>query len=316
MLAHFEYGHLYKFLVSAGILLVVLGIALPWFLPTKNDLLLVPAADVVTLTPTAQRVLQREQERAEFLLQAWPWISLPSIGIGVALTLHGLKKWKERQRIADTREEHERDLAAAQVQATASEVERKVDAEVALEEGPDLAPAHAADAPVTERTAAFRSKVVEVEARLVSLLTEAVSDSFDVRPHVKAQDKNRISVLDAVLESHNARSEDIVVEVRYLRGPTHVADYFLRTASLTELYTAATGRSAKPLLILVIGASRRPSDLAQHEGQVQRRLREARALIARDVEAITIWEADLEEMTPADLRQKLGRRLLRLPQPT
>lgn len=96
-----EFGSFYRFLTSAGIVLVVLGLGLPWLTAQLLPVLEVTSAELLSLTPTARSAIRTMQDLVAEVVAIQKWVVLSIVGAGGILLLIGLASWFSRQRVAD-----------------------------------------------------------------------------------------------------------------------------------------------------------------------------------------------------------------------
>jgi hypothetical protein len=127
-----EFGSLYKFVASIGLVLIVAAVGLPWVLLQSTDVLLISEKSIAGLPDTAGEAIQRRQA-----LVAWAQDHLP-VPVFIALALAGLCllgwalwKWAPSQQRSDANEQIA--LKKNQVEyknLSLDEVDKKLKAEV------------------------------------------------------------------------------------------------------------------------------------------------------------------------------------------
>lgn len=128
-----EFGSLYKFVASIGLVLIVAAVVLPWILLQSTAVLLIPKRSIAALPDSAGETIERRQ-----LLVAWVQDHLP-IPIFVVLALVGLCllgwalfKWAPSQQRSDANEQIALQKNEVEFQKlTRNEVEEKLKEEVA-----------------------------------------------------------------------------------------------------------------------------------------------------------------------------------------
>src|SRR4051812_2637321 len=97
----FEFGDLYKFVVSLGVVLISLSILAPWlFLKEPFDLFKTDA-ELKAVTAVARSVILSRQETVASILKFIPWFSMLGSACGITLICIGLKKWQGNQLLLD-----------------------------------------------------------------------------------------------------------------------------------------------------------------------------------------------------------------------
>lgn len=101
-MGNINYDSFYKFLVSLGIILVILPLTVLIFLTTNSFDLQITATDLTQYTPTAQKVIAWRQSLPLLIEEKSTWWIIGGVNIcGVCLILYGLIKWHELQKIDD-----------------------------------------------------------------------------------------------------------------------------------------------------------------------------------------------------------------------
>ena len=100
-----EYGDLYRFIVSIGILLIASSVAIPWLFlnqPFHSEMSL---TEINNLTENAQRLIQIRQNSALWILQNFMWVSIILATLGVLTIIFGIFKWNQKQKLLDRTDE-------------------------------------------------------------------------------------------------------------------------------------------------------------------------------------------------------------------
>lgn len=98
MKINIEYSDPYRFLVSAGILLISLSLLLPWLLLQVSLDIVISAVDLAQLTPAAQAIVERRQASALSLIENVGFVSALFAASGFLCLLFGLLFWYRRYR--------------------------------------------------------------------------------------------------------------------------------------------------------------------------------------------------------------------------
>lgn len=208
MLPKFEYAHLYKFLVSVGLLLLGLSIALPWLILRESGPLLIPEDDLKQLTGLAQRAIRRKQHDHFWMVRNYRWASLVFAGLGTIVSGVGLFMWGRRQAVLNRREDNEARKSDLELQSmTGSELERSRE-----EEAKKTLEAGATDKRVDLRS--MRDELVGIESLVFARFYEAFSGTYELFPNLTLSNGRR---LDLFLASNLLDQPDYVVEVKYVR---------------------------------------------------------------------------------------------------
>lgn len=262
-----EFGHLYKFVVSAGLILMGAAIALPWFVLQATESLRLRESELEELTEVSgQALLQREQQIA-WLVAWYPLLSVVLAVLGVAAIVYGMIKWTSRQQVLDERENiqlaierqnivrltqdeiasaQDREAEEEEAARTAQEDEQlegttpSTDVGQASEESGSLSghsmPRLDVEAPArqTQGPSTFRSEIAFIEGAAIERISRAFARTHSAEPHVRLGDQ----VADLLLLGKDAVTPTIVVEVVIARSPQTIrmrlAERLLRLARLVQ----------------------------------------------------------------------------------
>jgi hypothetical protein len=195
-----------KFLISAGVFLVVAAFVLPGLILRETEVLTMPRAALQEVTPTAKVELERRQGIARSAGQAAPWVAGGFLIVGALLIAIGIPRLKRQEGHEDERAAMERDKLRKELMPQ-TQGERKEQLEAELEEGaPGSARAGDPDIQV----------LADLESAVLDRIGEIGPPIYEVRPHVKVKGAPRI-LLDALMVSQLDQLPDILVEVKVAR---------------------------------------------------------------------------------------------------
>lgn len=315
LVPRFEFGQFHKFLVSLGLVLCLVALAVPWFVLRESDALRVSSEELEGLTAIGRATIERKQEGLHALVVIWPYVSTGLLVFGSAFVALGLTRWRTRQAVLDRMEDLSRAKLEDEVrQLTPAEVDRKIEresAEASREEASASEQRERAPQPsigVSSASSEFRARVFEVEALVASKLRAALSDWYELRPNLAVRSSRGTADIDVVAEAKWAGGADLVVEVRVVRrwGPTvFVGDWLLRAARNRQLYSEATGRKASAVLWMVADGT----DAAAPIG-LSKRMGQYMELIRPPVYVLTHTRDELERLTNEELRAEIDLALV------
>lgn len=238
-MAQLEFGQLYKFVVSLGLVLMGAAIVGPWAILRDEGALMVSEAELSGLTPLAREVLEAKQLHASRIVEWYPWVALAVFITGALLTIWGLRKWKPRQTVADKREDvglatEERQLEPLTPDETAQRLEEEVTAAEAgsYESEASSTPAgedpaepgespSESGAPISEDHSARRDRIrrtyEEVESLATSCIRAALPTFEAIQAGVKivGEDGRDLGRADVVaLASPGSREPSLVFEIK------------------------------------------------------------------------------------------------------
>lgn len=321
MLPKVEYGHLYKFAVSLGMLLVAIALVIPWLVLRESSVLLVPEADLDALTATGRSAMLRKQRDYEFILGNYRWVSSILLGLGATLCVYGLLQWRKRQPVFDEMEnlqvanlsvstpqeavdaKRERESNAAFADADADEALAEALSEAII--GPSVGESGTDRAEERAKTRAEAREAIDVVEQLVTeKLREAYSSTHLLHQNVGVRLRNGTeAIVDAVLWPTDYSDPPIAIEVKWARGSKDVRNRIhTAVAQLAQVVGAIENSpAARGLAIVVIEASLPPST----EHRLSEAAQAATDVLAVAVDVYVISMEQLRTATPSQLRYSL-----------
>ena len=105
-----QYDNLYKFLVSLGIVLIVLPVAALVFLFNMEPIL-ISQADYDLLSEFSLQMIANRNELTSYFISIFPWFAGSLICVGVGVLLIGICNWVGLQKNLDKKLDAETDIA-------------------------------------------------------------------------------------------------------------------------------------------------------------------------------------------------------------
>lgn len=125
-----QYDNLYKFLVSLGIVLIVLPPAASVFLFNMEPIL-ISQADYDLLSDFSLQMLATRNELISYFISIFPWFAGSLICIGIVVLLIGIFKWAGLQKNLDKKLDAEAAIQALNLlKMSSAEVAAKIEEEV------------------------------------------------------------------------------------------------------------------------------------------------------------------------------------------
>lgn len=125
-----QYDSLYKFLVSLGLIMVALPVAVLAYL-LNGELILISQDEFESLSKLSQQMISNRDKLLVILRYIFPWFSGLFILAGVGLLIYGLWKWKDIQKNLDKKLDAETTLQILNVLKTSpKEVNNKIESTV------------------------------------------------------------------------------------------------------------------------------------------------------------------------------------------
>lgn len=286
-------SHLRKYLTTLGVAIIAGTLSLAGlFFKIEQDLLMTNS-EIAKLTPGAQHTIRQRQDYLEIGTRLLPWFVLIGVLVGLSLSIYGIHGWAERQRIADDREEAERDKVRAEVRVmTKSERADKLDREAA-----ELSHARVErEEPPAQKVSMqpfseFRNKVASIENELTKKLSSIFGSS--VSPQMVARIGDQRYEVDALVNYPDNDDLSVVFEIKY-SSRNNVRNRM--NESLMRLARTATMFDAKAALMIVVPDTVESKWIDQWTAQAAELVSELRepprVLIMRESEFFTISPSD------------------------
>jgi hypothetical protein len=327
-----EYGHLDKFVISIGLVLIGSAAAIHWAVLRETGPLTVTTDELAELTDVARAVLLERQDQLATITHWYQPFCVLLVLIGLACVVVGLLRWRPQQARADRLAQAEAEKRFRELEEASAEVrERKTRHEAAraqAQERPtarDLrarqayppASAHlgAAEggAPASARPeggAALVAAYREVESELARALKAALQPEFLVREHVLVPGPDgsaRVGIADLVAVSTSVQHPDLVVELRYAPSRTSLPRVRHEAAGAADRLARLLARSqpdrpTQPVAVVVQDGEPGREPIADPE---------AADRIEDDVPVLVIGRRELADLVadPDALRGRLRRQL-------
>lgn len=323
----FDFGHFYKFIVSAGLVLVGAAFVVPWIVFQSTGILTISKTELDGLTDTAKTlIIERQSGLSDFQDWAFPGLPLALAIIGVCVTALGLILWHKRQATQNALEDLDLESKlAALSDATPSEVDAKLREEVAEDLGADpveepsaasgAEPGNDQGAPDASSThavlggssvvASRMGRIRDWEASLFARLEQAYTGATKPRQNVRMTTLDgRMYILDALLSPAEEDSEwgQLAIELKAVTSGKNLVPRIRGTAvqlgavalNLTPglVYTGMRGRPPKTTTTAVAIFVCDSATLANEHLRViaERTVRELHSLMQVSVGVIVISE--------------------------
>lgn len=210
-----QYDSLYKFLVSLGIILIILPfIALVYLI--NGDAVLISQTDYDALSQYSLQILNNRSELFNYFIDHFESIGSISILVGLLFAGTGLYKWKKNQDTLDKKLEAEatvQELSARQMSTSdvLSELEKETTEANPPEEG-----ISAIQSPENKQQSTM-AKFAEIEDYCFSYIFKKYSRNYIIQRNIRIQ-KYNFDVI-GISKKDNI---DLLFEIKYWRNPSIV----------------------------------------------------------------------------------------------
>ena len=294
----FEYADLYRFLVSAGIVLLALSFLAPWLLLREPLDVLYSASDQELLTDISRELLLRKQDTLLRVLAFIPVFSVALIILGGFLATYGGWGWFKLQKIRDkkeaiglAREEHEL------VSMTAAEKEEKMQSEIT--EVFD-------DSAVTADQSTFMKSYEAVESQIAKRINDVKGTTHNVLRNRRAGR----SFIDILVEPKSetgsiSLEKHYLIEVkvrRRIQGYLDLKSSFLQLQKAVSDYRSSTNVLPNSKLIIVV------QEYSDNNERVDRLIEKLEAEFKQSGKhnVVVIPEAELDKISDAQFSRIVG----------
>ncbi|HCE3705934.1 TPA: hypothetical protein NG682_004729 [Vibrio parahaemolyticus] len=293
----FEFGDLYKFIVSLGVVLITISIMVPWFFLKEPFDLFRPVNEINALSEVAKSVIEERQNTISLIVQLIPWFSLIGSIIGSILIYFGLKNWYSNQVHIDEQTRLDVEIKKQSLRdATKDEIEEKETAEY---QELQVAENSSVD---TYRVNSFRGQYSEVEELVYSKFLNTYQSKYEV-----SHNKMIAGVeLDILLKGKHMLTKDYIVEVKYIRKGFNfgwLREAYLKNIYAKSVYSQMTNRLPNTLLLIVINEN--AYDEVKYKKLLQRLSSETIGRSGKDIVRV-ITKQELTNINSADLQEKVS----------
>lgn len=245
----FEYGDLYRFLVSAAIVLTAIAFIIPWLFLREPLDILYTQPEFEAFTSESQEILLQKQRLLLLAILAVPYASGVLILSGATAGIWGIFRWARQQKIEDKKSEillrHEEVKLETM---TAEDVSEKKENEAFEEfEGP------------TDKKSivSYSDEYEKIEAKVYDRVSSLTSSSHEV---LMAQKVGR-NFIDILMKGkpagRNTRVafKDNIIDVKLRRrtiGYSDLKSAYLQIRDAATEYMIASNRAPRTTLLFVV----------------------------------------------------------------
>jgi hypothetical protein len=311
VLGNLQYTTFYKFLVSLGLVLVALGVSIPWLLLHESFDLLVRRSDLERLTPLAQETIRHRQAIVHASSLIAPWASIALVLSGLSLIVFGVLRWRHRQEVMDKTE----DVSLLKLEAETVQIQRATPPEQDAKQSdeawevvkdkqpiPDLPQTTPQVAALGASYRTTKETIFNLESLLLTKLELAFAATHEVTTQAKLISDSRRVLLDAVIAPREASEESYLIEIKYVTSAKSILNSMLDgVGRLSMARRAYAARATGPVLCVLLFV------VAHDDEQLMHMLENQLGALPDSVEAIAIYETEVRKITPDQLRQRLER---------
>ncbi|MEA2364041.1 MAG: hypothetical protein QOD71_3186 [Thermoleophilaceae bacterium] len=223
-----------KFLVTAGVFLIVAAFIVPGLILRETDVLKVPIVALNHATPVGRKELERRQRVARDVGESTPWIFGGLLLSGGVLLFYGAPRLRKQEAEQETRAQVELDKLRSEIkQQTPEEREQKLQDDVAVEiieeqlqaalpdpASPDRPQRSAQPATNEPRTPSEMMttqdrvrRAGELEERVLDRIGSLVPQGFEFVRHVRVGGEPPL-LLDGLMSDRTGERDAVLIEVQ------------------------------------------------------------------------------------------------------
>ncbi len=262
-----NYGDINKFLVSVGIVLIVLSVLSP-YLYLKEDFGLYVESDIFDKFQEPVRdIILLKQLIVLKMQNIILYISLGLFLCGICTVIWGMRRWFKRQAKIDEKFDKEIEKLSLEIVAmTPEEKEEKAKQEVKEIENIEQTTYVHPKTPPSE----YVSKYITIEKSVIDVFQNYHSTNFTVLSQQKLGNRYEIDIL---LKSKSKKYLDRIIEIKYFRNklsPKIIKETVNRMNTQISYYNSVANHKSLPVLLIVYSETTTNSeDISRFEERVK-----------------------------------------------
>lgn len=248
-----QYGDVNRFLVSIGLVLILLSFALPYFYLTNDFGLYIEENRIKLFTLPIQKIICDKQQLLTEIQRFIPVTSISLFGIGLVTLIIGLFRWFRRQAKIDKKENLDIQKLELEIsKLTPQEKLEKAEKEVqAIEVAEIIEERKQKDPNLKLETDKKINNYLDIEKRVVDHFKEYKSPNFEILDNVKIAGRFWI---DLLLEAKTSEFADRLIEIKFSKqnlSYSIIKDALAQLDKYTSFYLGFYNRKVVPVLIVI-----------------------------------------------------------------
>jgi hypothetical protein len=239
----FEFGDLYKFVVSLGVVLISISVLGPWLFLKEPFDLFKTEAELKAVSEVARAAILSRQESVAFILKFIPWFSAIGCITGVAFIYLGLKRWHTNQLLLDEQTKLEVEIKKQSLRDATKD-------EIAVVAEKDFQALSFQQVTEDYGLNSFEASYRQLERQVASRLRALYGSKYEIAPNKMVGAVE----IDLLLRGKAMLTKDIIVEIKGIRRGFNygwLREAFLRNIYAKNIYTQVTNRIPNTLLLIV-----------------------------------------------------------------
>lgn len=246
-MSNIRYDSFYKFVVSIGLLFIMLPAIVMVFLCSDSFDLYISERKLNTYTKTAQDIIYFKQTIPLLIKSPVTWIMCGVIMIlGGLMLIYGIKNWKRMQTIEDKQRESEKDKTVAEAKQYLNQISKEMDERQIINK-------------YENETKAGEFLAEEANYKKCKLIEQKIEDRIRINYESSHAIKSNIIIsdyeFDIVALANNRFDKDRIYEIKYLQKEVSVDRIRKLRDDLQgkrEIFSKKTNHLAYVVLILVV----------------------------------------------------------------
>jgi len=292
----FEFGDLYKFVVSLGVVLISLSVIAPWLFLKEPFDLFKTTTELNAVTEVAREAIITRQKSVAFILRFIPWFSGIGILCGVVLIYIGLKRWYVNQLLLDEQAKIEVEIKKQSLRdATKDEVSQSAARDFEAVESQEQKNSE-------NRFSAFEVIYDQIEQKVANRFQDVYASKYVL-------ERNKMIggiEIDLLLRGKSMLAKDVIIEIKYIRRGFNfgwLREAFLKNIYAKNIYAQLTNRL--PNTILLIITDFHGEQPTKYGPMLERVAQENLGRKGKD-NVVMITNEELQNHSQEDLQQHLG----------
>ncbi len=292
----FEFGDLYKFTVSLGVVIISISVLVPWLFLKESFDLYKSEADLKSVTTVAHEAILGRQEAVAFIVKFIPWFTVIGCICGSIFVYVGLKKWHANQLLLDEQTKVDVELKKQSLRDATKD-------EMALSAARDMHALAADKNRTTSHTlSAFEASYVQTESSVAKRLQKIYSSKYEVESNKMVAGVE----IDVLLLGRNWLTKDYIIEIKTIRRGFNygwLRECFLKNIYAKSIYAQTTNRIPNTLLLIVTEIKGDTSE--KYTSMLDKISKEGLGRRGKDM-VVMIDKEELQSLPNDQLQERLG----------
>jgi hypothetical protein len=292
----FEFGDLYRFMVSLGVVLISISILAPWLFLKEPFDLFKTKAELEAITDVARGAILSRQQSIDWILRFMPWFSAIGTACGIGFIYLGLKRWRTNQVLLDEQTKLEVELKKQSLRDATKD-------EIAVAVAQDYEAMVAQEAPLEDYSfSSFQSGYIQLESHVAKRLAIVFGTKYQVECNKMVGGVE----IDILLRGKTMLTKDVIIELRSIRKGFNygwLRESFLRNVYAKNIYAQITNRMPNTLLLIVTDVDGETPD--KYPSMLAKLSEEAQGRKGKD-RVIMLAKQDFNTLSNEALQERLG----------